>query len=472
VRKWHFVLPGSLVLVFSLLSTTMLIAQEPSWWGGAGGLAEYGSDFFGPSGPYRPTVLEVVEVAAAFIWQSPDLAERDGWQVTPLFVEDRGHAVGLVFEVPSSCCSAYVVATGDKRLPPVIAYSPVSAFPWERSHANALADMVEYDIQERLRALEDGTAPAEDVRKNLLHWERLRMLATMPPLRTLALGAPFGTILATNVSTQGGFSLRIGLQGTCALSASAPQGPWMTFDTWNQVGIYDDLCPRDTAETGEPRSRAGCVATAMAQIIYHWQYPASVFFPSTTYTWGLRVDGKLRHGTVHKSTASMTAIPYASLAECRKRLSFAAGVSVEMKYSYPLSVASLLDAAEALRVTWGYSSAEYSDNADGMLTVRIYESIARTSLSLGVVTIGSHPRPAIMGVPGKRIDTDTWIDDPHDELHAVVVDGFKAGPAGEDQVLYWINCGWGGTSDSYYSLPCGYPQNHNVVKAAVLKVHP
>ena len=41
---------------------------------------------------------------------------------------------------------------------------------------------------------------------------------------------------------------------------------------WNQGSPYNKLCPKDAAGPGG-RVYAGCVATAMAQVLYYWRYP-------------------------------------------------------------------------------------------------------------------------------------------------------------------------------------------------------
>lgn len=51
---------------------------------------------------------------------------------------------------------------------------------------------------------------------------------------------------------------------------------------WDQLTPYNDLCPID--EYDDTRSYTGCVATAMAQIMYKWRYPEKGT-GSKTYTW-------------------------------------------------------------------------------------------------------------------------------------------------------------------------------------------
>ncbi len=72
--------------------------------------------------------------------------------------------------------------------------------------------------------------------------------------------------------------------------------------TWDQQPYYNALCPYDAANTTNQHAVTGCPATAMAQIMKYWNYPAqgsgihsynhptygtlSANFGSTTYNWG------------------------------------------------------------------------------------------------------------------------------------------------------------------------------------------
>jgi hypothetical protein len=72
--------------------------------------------------------------------------------------------------------------------------------------------------------------------------------------------------------------------------------------TWDQQPYYNVLCPYDAANTTNQHAVTGCPATAMAQIMKYWNYPAngsgfhsynhpdygtlSANFGSTTYNWG------------------------------------------------------------------------------------------------------------------------------------------------------------------------------------------
>ena len=69
----------------------------------------------------------------------------------------------------------------------------------------------------------------------------------------------------------------------------APIAPMITT-MWGQASPYNDLCPIDT-KTGE-RSVTGCLATALAQVMYYHKYPTAttVTIPAyRTYTLGMTV---------------------------------------------------------------------------------------------------------------------------------------------------------------------------------------
>ena len=56
---------------------------------------------------------------------------------------------------------------------------------------------------------------------------------------------------------------------------------------WNQSALYNDLCPMDTLGSNG-HVYAGCVATAMSQIMYYWQWPntGTGMYSYTCYPYG------------------------------------------------------------------------------------------------------------------------------------------------------------------------------------------
>ncbi len=432
--------------------------------------------FYDP-GSYAASVTEMLSAALGFIVTTPDLAGRVWDHAEPINMPGLGRPGAIVLQAMQSCCSAFVVVTCNRQLPPIIAYSPTSDLETQPSACNAVHDMLVWDLQERFRAIEDGSAPEEDLAKNRRHWEELLWHGTWGGF-DFESGVNPTSFNASYASTaqppEGSVTIRIGSneRPTCQLTVSAPQGPWLRFETWNQTTPpCNAACPLDR---GEP-SMAGCVALAMAQIIYHWRYPDSVELPDEMVHWEThqpQPGHTLRKGSYRKSEADIPRIDYSNLPTCKEKLTHAAGFSAETIYSSKVSVATLEQAATALQDVWGYE-AEYAENDDGFLSYRVHKEVAQFKGRIFFLNVVRNGQPVILGVPQRRIgNEDQWVAHPREPLHAVIVHGYMAGSAGNDQIFYFLNSGWGGQNDCYYSLPCGYPRDHNVVRAAVLGIHP
>ena len=188
---------------------------------------------------------------------------------------------------------------------------------------------------------------------------------------------------------------------------------------WNQYGPYNLTCPKDNT-TGKT-SLTGCVATAMAQVMYYHQWPA-------TYEWSKM---KTEYAS-NDSTESAYAVA---------KLMADAGAAVGMNYSSDGSYTSDLYACEALRNIFSYAlSTEYSSRTNYTATewdALIYDNLANA-------------KPVLYSA--QAID----IDDSGAGVqagHAFVVDGYDG--AG----LYHVNWGWGGLSDGFFMLSLMNPDN-------------
>lgn len=105
--------------------------------------------------------------------------------------------------------------------------------------------------------------------------------------------------------------------------------------TWDQQPYVNEMCPYDAGNTNNQHCVTGCPATAMAQIMKYWNYPAqgagihsynhptygtlSANFGATTYDWGAMPNN------VSSSNAAVATLMY----HC--------GVAVDMQYSANLS---------------------------------------------------------------------------------------------------------------------------------------
>ena len=177
---------------------------------------------------------------------------------------------------------------------------------------------------------------------------------------------------------------------------------------WDQSAPYNLECPIDTITNKQ--SVTGCVATAMAQVMYYYQYPDS-------FAWN---DMKLSYSKDDTSSAAYAVA----------KLMADVGTSVFMNYSSSGSSAVSSFVSEALRYSFGYSgSTEYADREN--YTSKEWDELIYNELKLG--------RPVLYAAQA--------ISPSQGESgHAFVVDGY------DDQGFYHVNWGWGGGSDGFFML--------------------
>ncbi len=212
------------------------------------------------------------------------------------------------------------------------------------------------------------------------------------------------------------------------LTATAP----LLNTAWDQSPYYNALCPFDSEHN--TRTPAGCIVTAMAQVMKYWEHPVhgtgshsythskygtlSANFAATTYDW----DNMPYSLTGASSNAQKTAVA---------TLMYHCGVAVEMDYDYDASGAYMTGGAttpctkNALIQYFGYVStlhnvyrSSYSDNQ--------WTNLIKTELdSLWPVLYSGYDQSG---------------------GHAFVCDGYNSNGQ------YHFNWGWGGVSDGYYLL--------------------
>lgn len=203
---------------------------------------------------------------------------------------------------------------------------------------------------------------------------------------------------------------------------------------WNQGSPYNTQCPMD----GTSRSVTGCVATAMAQVLYYHRtenrstlsatsaYTKSsktvAALPTTTIDWSQLIDDYSGSYTTTQQQAVATLMQYA-------------GAAVEMDYSSSLSSAYAEDIPAALSGCFGY-------DADVAVATR------------------------------NNYLYDDWVDVVYRELtengpvlytgqsagggHAFVVDGY------EEDDYFHVNWGWGGTANGWFRLSVMNPYDQGI----------
>jgi hypothetical protein len=193
--------------------------------------------------------------------------------------------------------------------------------------------------------------------------------------------------------------------------------------TWDQGSPYNLLCPEDSQGPGG-HTWVGCVATAMAQIMYYWRYPANgtddhcytpsmiygpqcADFENTYYQW----EGMIN------SIDNKNPIPNAEL-------QYHCAVSVNMNFGPDGSGSQSYIVPNRLDQFWRYNDAEYLEK--------------------------------------NNYSNTTWINMLKDEIdaaHPLYYSGYSAQGGGHAFVCdgyqgnnFHFNFGWSGSGNGYYSL--------------------
>ncbi len=203
----------------------------------------------------------------------------------------------------------------------------------------------------------------------------------------------------------------------------------LTTTHWNQVGYYNADCPYDYAGGG--RAVTGCVATAMAQVMKYWNWPAngtgihsysssccgilSANFGSTTYNWSSMPDNVVS--------------PNPAVAKLMSH----AGISVDMNYSAASSGAFVVSSASPVTNCAEYALKNYF-NYKPTLSGKERSSYSESAWIALLKTELDAARPIVFAGFGSGGG------------HCFVADGYDASN------FFHMNWGWGGTSDGYFSI--------------------
>jgi hypothetical protein len=191
---------------------------------------------------------------------------------------------------------------------------------------------------------------------------------------------------------------------------------------WNQNFPYNYYCPMHQLGPGN-RVYAGCVATAMSQIMKYYDYPETGRF-STTYYWGQEIEVDFSEATYHWD--SMTNTINSQSLHSIALLMFHCGVAVDMNYGYDGSGAQLEAAHMALKYYFKYRSGN-------QFVVKDQYSDADWKFLLKEDLDKEHP--ILYGGTNNN-----------GEGHAFVCDGYQ------DTSYFHFNWGWGGSANGYYHL--------------------
>jgi hypothetical protein len=222
------------------------------------------------------------------------------------------------------------------------------------------------------------------------------------------------------------------IESSAQKSAAATSGGPLLSSLWNQDSQYNTLCP-DAYDGPGGRAYAGCVATAMAQVMKYHNYPpqgnsSEIYqdkwgnclawhtgdFGATSYDWS-NMPYRVTSST---DAASKTAV---------NLITYHAGISVSMDYEATGSGAQSSDVPDALRDYFKYDCLDLSGRQGGSSYEPWYTRI-KTEIDKNRPTYYS------------------FIDDSIQIGHAVVCDGYQNGSD------IHLNMGWGGTGNAWYNL--------------------
>lgn len=311
----------------------------------------------------------------------------------------------------------FVIVTGDDNLEPVIAYSTESNFDIDIASQSGVSVWMS-DIHEQVKSI---------MKQNLKADTRISNLWTAYSSGTLITNPQSASVLPL-LTTK-----------------------WNQSHTIGGTAHYNSLCPFDVP--ANKNCVAGCTATAMAQIMKYWNYPAhgtgshsytdnhgvqSANFGATTYNWSQMPD------SVSSSSTNDVDI-----------LMYHCGVAVETDYEANESSAYMLSgyfhtsAQEAYVDYFGYSSS-IQGLCSWMFQPNAWIALLKNELD--------EKRP--IQYAGHGSGGHTWVCDGYNAL---------------DQ--FHMNWGWGGGPNclnGYFSLTNLNPGGHdyNSTQQALIGIRP
>ena len=198
---------------------------------------------------------------------------------------------------------------------------------------------------------------------------------------------------------------------------------------WNQDYPYNYFCPQAQGGPGG-RTYAGCVATAMGQVMKYWDHPLqgtgshtdynsgfgalSANFGNTTYDWD-HMPNRISSSSTQEEIDAVATLLY----HC--------GIAVDMHYAIDGSGAFSADVPDRIKQFFSYSTQAVYRNRDSY-TYESWKDMLKESLDLGwpLYYSGHDPDPVNGGG------------------HAFVCDGY------DDSDHFCYNWGWGGSGDNAY----------------------
>ena len=222
----------------------------------------------------------------------------------------------------------------------------------------------------------------------------------------------------------------------------------LMLSKWDQGEYYNYYCPRDPAGDNG-RVVTGCVATAMAQLIYYYRFPetGTGSYSYTDENYGVQ---SVDYGNATYNYNAMCDVPTSINTEISK-LIYHFGVGVDMHYGPDGSGMFNHSAAKVLRTFFKYSpETEY-----------LYRD--STDLDWDSVIVSHLNRRMPLYYAGWSL--------PDINGHGFICDGYKTM---DSSYYFHFNFGWGGYMDNYFytnSLIVG-GNNFNLAQELIINAYP
>ncbi|QHI70411.1 C10 family peptidase [Tichowtungia aerotolerans] len=211
-------------------------------------------------------------------------------------------------------------------------------------------------------------------------------------------------------------------------ASSGDIGPLLQT-AWHQGDFYNAYCPADPdATTGNGLTWAGCVATAMAQVMRYYEYPfrGRYSFAYEDERYGTQSENFGQH--IYNWTNMPNQLTATNLDVCR--LIRDCGVAVKMIYGPDSSGSYTRSVLDAMALYFGYS-------IHANMVVRMASGEESESWKTMLLNELIAARPVFYA--GKQPDNQSG--------HAFVCDGYRA----SDDTFHF-NWGWRGYYNGYYSV--------------------
>jgi hypothetical protein len=367
----------------------------------------------------RPTTADEAAMAAAG-WLRADpqpLGTTLGRRVMNVetFTDGGGPAYYVVYLQPSG----FVIVSADDLVEPIIGFAGDGTY--DPSFRNPLGVLVTNDLSGRIAAVR-GT---------------FNLQMEVEPDRAGSPRSKWRQLIDLAESSEGEFEL-MGLTYPGDIRVIP-----LVQSEWGQATACGQYCYNYYSPSHYP---AGCVATAMAQLMRYHEYPAA---PIGTHEFSIWASGSRGEQKAYTRGGDGAGGPYnwsamvlrpesscSTLTEEHRQaigaICYDAGIAVGMRYTSNGSGALMPDAKEALVSVFQYSNAILGYDPEGNVHSGLTEMI-NPNLDAGA--------PVILAVSGPSEAT---------LAHSLICDGYGY----ESSTLYHhLNMGWRGVDDAWYNLP-------------------